>query len=218
MTTKNTTPEKAEGKAFLAAEGEDRILTVPNLMSFFRLLLIPLIIWVYLKIQKYWLVAALLLLSGATDVADGYVARHFHQVSNLGKMLDPVADKFTEGIMMILLALRYPLLWAVVGLFVIHAVLLSYWGIRAINHQEGVTMARWWGKVTTVLLYLVTLALLFFPDIPRTAANAMIILCGIAVTGNMTAYGLFYRKQTRASKERAEHEAENASAPEVTVR
>ena len=211
MTTKNTTPEKAEGKALLAAEGEDRILTIPNLMSFFRLLLIPLIMWVYLAKKDYPLAAWIMIISGVTDVADGYVARHFHQVSNLGKMLDPVADKFTEGIMMILLALRYPLLWAVVGLFVIHSILMSFWGIRAINHREGVTMARWWGKITTVLLYAVTLALLFFPDIPRTAANAMIILCGIAVAGNTVFYGLFYRRQILAERERMK--AENTENP-----
>ena len=117
---------KEDEHAAPAAEAEgklERIVTVPNLMSLFRLLLIPLIVWVYLKLQKYWLVAALLLLSGATDVADGFVARHFNQVSNLGKMLDPVADKLTEGVLMILLALRHPLLWAVVAVFAVGAFL-----------------------------------------------------------------------------------------------
>lgn len=181
---------------------EDRILTIPNLMSLFRLLLIPVIVWAYTGLQKYLLVAGLLLLSGATDVADGYVARHFNQISNLGKALDPVADKLTEGIVMILLALSYPLLWVVIGLFALGGFLMAYWGIRAINHHQGVTSARWYGKATTVTLYLVILALLVFSPVPEPTANILIAAAGIAVTGNMTAYGLYYRKISRKEKER----------------
>lgn len=191
---------KEDEHAAPAAEAEgklERIVTVPNLMSLFRLLLIPLIVWVYLKLQKYWLVAVLLLLSGATDVADGFVARHFNQVSNLGKMLDPVADKLTEGVLMILLALRYPLLWAVVAVFAVGAFLMSLWGIRAINRSHFVNPAHWYGKITTVFLYAATFTLLLWENIPQTAANVIIAVCGLMVAGNVTAYGLFYLKLRR---------------------
>ena len=117
------------------------------------LLLIPVIMWVYLAKKDYVLVAVLLVVSGITDVADGFIARHFNQVSNLGKMLDPVADKFTEGILMILLALRYPLMWVLVGIFAVGAFLMSFWGIRAINRSHLVNAAHWYGKITTVFLY-----------------------------------------------------------------
>lgn len=179
----------------------DRILTIPNLMSLFRLLLIPLIMWAFLKLENYWLVAGLLVLSGVTDVADGFVARHFNQVSNLGKMLDPVADKFTEGILMILLALRYPLFWIDVALFVLSAFLMSLWGLRAINRQHFVNAAHWYGKVTTVVLYTVIFVLLIADPIRASVANTLIIAAGVMIVGNVTAYGLFYRK---LKKERPE--------------
>ncbi len=175
----------------------DRIWTVPNIMSFFRLLLIPVIMWVYLAKKDYVLVAVLLVVSGITDVADGYVARHFNQVSNLGKMLDPVADKFTEGILMILLALRFPLMWMLVGVFAVGAFLMSFWGIRAINRSHFVNPAHWYGKITTVILYAATFTLLLWDSIPMKAANIIIVVCTLLVIGNVTMYGLFYMKLRR---------------------
>ena len=175
----------------------DRIWTVPNVMSFFRLLLIPVIMWVYLAKKDYVLVAVLLVVSGITDVADGFIARHFNQISNLGKMLDPVADKFTEGILMILLALRYPLFWADVVIFAVGAFLMSFWGIRAINRSHLVNAAHWYGKITTVFLYASIFTLLLWEKIPKAAANAIIVICGLMVIGNVTMYGLFYMRLRR---------------------
>ena len=175
----------------------DRIWTVPNVMSFFRLLLIPVIMWVYLAKKDYVLVAVLLVVSWITDVADGFIARHFNQISNLGKMLDPVADKFTEGILMILLALRYPLFWADVVIFAVGAFLMSFWGIRAINRSHLVNAAHWYGKITTVFLYASIFTLLLWEKIPKAAANAIIVICGLMVIGNVTMYGLFYMRLRR---------------------
>jgi cardiolipin synthase len=76
--------------------GEDRILTVPNLVTTVRLLCVPLFLWLILRGPHHrdWYPAALLLGAlGATDGVDGFVARRFHQVSTLGKVLDPIADR-----------------------------------------------------------------------------------------------------------------------------
>ena len=70
----------------------DRILTIPNVLSFFRLALIPVIIVLYAKNEVWW-AFGMLVLSGVTDVVDGWVARTYHMVSNFGKAIDPVADK-----------------------------------------------------------------------------------------------------------------------------
>ena len=73
----------------------DRILTIPNVLSFFRLALIPVIIVLYAKNEVWW-AFGMLVLSGVTDVVDGWVARTYHMVSNFGKAIDPVADKLTQ--------------------------------------------------------------------------------------------------------------------------
>ena len=79
---------------------EDRILTVPNLVSLIRLLCVPLFLWLLFWAPEKHRAAAAFLLGGlgATDWVDGYVARHFDQVSTLGKVLDPVADRILLGV------------------------------------------------------------------------------------------------------------------------
>ena len=74
-------------------EGEDRVLTAPNLITLLRLLCIPLFLWLLFGVDNYLAAAGLLLLLGGTDWVDGYVARRFGQVSNFGKMFDPTVDR-----------------------------------------------------------------------------------------------------------------------------
>lgn len=73
---------------------ESRVLTIPNIITMFRLLCLPVYLWVLLGLDNRAAAAGLLAASGATDWVDGYIARHFGQVSKLGKVLDPVADRF----------------------------------------------------------------------------------------------------------------------------
>ncbi len=70
-----------------------RVLTLPNLISFARLLCIPLFLWLLFGLEDRLVAAALLGVLGATDWVDGFLARRLGQVSELGKMLDPVADR-----------------------------------------------------------------------------------------------------------------------------
>jgi cardiolipin synthase len=77
----------------LADRADDRVLTVPNAISIVRLLCVPIFLWLLFgrddRADAAWMLGAL----GATDWIDGYIARHFNQVSTLGKVLDPVADR-----------------------------------------------------------------------------------------------------------------------------
>ena len=67
----------------------NQILTIPNLLSLLRLFMVPLLLWLYLEKQQYGWTIVVLILSAATDIADGLIARKFNMVSDLGKMLDP---------------------------------------------------------------------------------------------------------------------------------
>jgi cardiolipin synthase len=73
--------------------GADRILTIPNIITFVRLSLLPVFVWLLFGRDDRGSAAYLLAFIGTTDFFDGYIARHFDQVSNLGKVLDPVADR-----------------------------------------------------------------------------------------------------------------------------
>lgn len=85
---------------------KDQILTIPNFLSLVRLLLIPLIIWLYCTAEYRMISVAVIILSGLTDIADGIIARKFHMVSDFGKMLDPIADKMTQGAILLCLAIH----------------------------------------------------------------------------------------------------------------
>lgn len=85
------------------AAGEDRIITIPNMISVARLLCVPVFLWLLFgrddRLTAAWLLAGL----GATDWVDGYIARHFDQVSTLGKVLDPTADRIMLGVSVVAL-------------------------------------------------------------------------------------------------------------------
>ena len=98
------------------------ILTIPNLLSLFRLALIPVYMVIYLNATKtsdYYLSAAILAVSCLTDLIDGKIARHFNMISTVGKILDPFADKATQFTLILCLALKHPVLWYLVALFVV---------------------------------------------------------------------------------------------------
>ena len=72
--------------------------SIPNLMGYFRLLLIPVFCYLYLAKEAYHWAAGVVLLSSLTDLFDGMIARKFNMITNLGKALDPIADQLTHGI------------------------------------------------------------------------------------------------------------------------
>lgn len=68
---------------------KNQILTIPNLLSVVRLALIPVIVWLYSYEKNYYAAIGVILLSGATDIIDGWIARHFNMISDFGKAIDP---------------------------------------------------------------------------------------------------------------------------------
>ena len=126
----------------------DRIFTLPNVLSIFRLLLIPLIIYFYETYHYVWAFGTLVL-SGATDVVDGWIARTFHLVSDFGKAIDPIADKLTQiAILLCLMPMQY---WWVVGVVVFKEVTIGLLTLTAIRRTRRVYSAGWYGKLCTVL-------------------------------------------------------------------
>ena len=90
---------------------QKKIITIPNILSFIRLCLIPIIVWLFIGKQDYLLAGIFVLISGLTDMVDGWIARTFNMISDFGKVLDPIADKSTQAVVVLLLSTRYPLMW-----------------------------------------------------------------------------------------------------------
>lgn len=169
------------------------ILTIPNAMSFFRLLLIPVIIWLYCSRENYLWAVGVIALSAVTDIADGKIARRFSMVSDFGKVLDPVADKLTQLALIICLLSRYSWLWLLLALFIVKEALMAFWGYLTMRLTDSVNSARWYGKLSTVTLYASMMILFLFPKIPETAAAVLSVVCAFVMVLSLVLYGNFYR-------------------------
>ena len=161
--------------------GDDRILTVPNIFSLFRLLLVPVFVWLLFGKDNRLQAAVLLAAIGATDWVDGWYARKFNQVSTLGKILDPAADRIllAVGAISIIVDGSIPRWLGIVivvrELVVSVAVLaLAAGGARRIDVQ-------WSGKAATMglmiafPLFLLSKSTVAAPDAFRTAAWIAVI-------------------------------------------
>ncbi|MBO5252470.1 MAG: CDP-alcohol phosphatidyltransferase family protein [Clostridia bacterium] len=128
-------------------------LTVPNAMSVFRILMIP--VFVVYAVQDNIPGALVALgLSGLSDALDGFIARKFNQITELGKMLDPFADKLTQGAVAICIAIRYPSICPLLVLFVVKELTMLCGACYLLKKQKKPCAAKWYGKVSTALFYL----------------------------------------------------------------
>lgn len=168
---------------------ENKILTIPNLLSLFRLILIPVIVWLYWFRKDYFPAGVLLIISGLTDLADGYIARHFNAVSNVGKILDPIADKLTQAAMLFCLVTRFPLMAAPFGFLVIKEVFIGTTGLLMIRKTGKVVGADFHGKVATTLLYAMMILHIFWIDIPSTVSAVSILICLVSMAFTLLTYG-----------------------------
>jgi cardiolipin synthase len=164
------------------------ICTVPNAMSLIRLFLIPVYLWLYCKRELYGWAVVVLIISGITDMFDGKIARQFDQVSDVGKILDPVADKLTQAALIVSLAGRYEQIWALFGLFAAKELLVAAAGVIVLVKTDTVNSARWFGKLTTLVLEVSMGVLVLFPHIPVRVANGMFILCGLMLVVSLVGY------------------------------
>lgn len=156
---------------------EHRILTIPNILSAFRLLLIPVIVWLYCVRGAYHWALGVLVLSGLTDIADGYIARHFHMTSDLGKMLDPIADKLTQAATLLCLGTKFPVMFLLAAVLAVKEAITGAMALAANRKTGQVKGAVWHGKLTTVLLYLTMIVHLLWSGIPHAATLALAMLC-----------------------------------------
>ena len=167
---------------------DGKVLTIPNILSFFRLLLVPAIIWAYLGMKSDKLAIILIAVSALTDVLDGQIARRFNMISDLGKALDPFADKLTQAAIVFCLAFRFPMLWILLAVCVIREICMGILGYITIRKTNKVPSARWYGKLSTVTLYSSALAMLLFPGMPKWLSIGLAVLCVICVACTLFLY------------------------------
>lgn len=179
-----------------------KIFTIPNLLSALRLLMIPVFVYLYLNGHDAW-AAVTLVLSGVTDMVDGYIARKFGQISDIGKALDPIADKLTQAAALMCLMTRYPSMMIPFVLLAVKEIFAAVSGIWVIRRTGWVPGAQWHGKLTTLMLYGMMILHVVWQDIPAWASNAFNVGCVIMMSLSMVLYGQRNIRAIRSSKRNA---------------
>lgn len=163
----------------LIKDWKKEIWTIPNLLSLFRLLLIPVYVIIYLNAKEssdYYLAAMILAVSCLTDLIDGKIARHYNMISTVGKILDPLADKLTQFALILCLSMKYTVLWYLVGLFVIKESFQLIAG--GINLKRGRVLkgALMSGKICTTVLFISLILMVMLPELTETQVNVIFLV------------------------------------------
>lgn len=169
---------------------------LPNILSILRLILIPVFVRLYLIAQTsedYQIVAMIVLFSGLTDLLDGFIARRFNMITEIGKVLDPVADKLTQLAIIICLVTRYRLMRPLLVLFLVKESLMGIVGLYFMNRKElKLDGSKWFGKLSTVIFYAGSVVLFFFYNLDIRIVNFIIITMGIFLIISLVLYGKSY--------------------------
>lgn len=178
-------------------------MNIPNMLSVFRIGLIPVFGFVYLNAtnQTWFYAAALILLvSGVTDLLDGFIARKFNMITPLGKMLDPLADKLTQAAVCILLGVRNPEFWVILGLFIIKELVMLAAGVKLYRRDKALDGSKWFGKLYTVVFYVIMLLIIALPGLKKQLVFGLLCVMAIFMLFAFLMYVPVFLKLNRKDK------------------
>ena len=191
--------------------------TIPNWMCFVRIALIPVFTVMFIK-GMYIPAFIVMIVAALTDVFDGKIARKFNMVSNLGKMLDPIADKLSQMAIVIILIVKFwdGYLKYILFLFIVKELLMIIGGAVLLSKGMRPVAAEVWGKVATVVFYtfmIIIIALggkgcalynvaFFKPFIlPEWLITVMVVISAILAFVSLFGYLPGFLKQIKENKQ-----------------
>ena len=189
---------------------KNKIITIPNILSTVRLLMIPFMLWAYCVLESPAITAILVVLSGLTDVVDGFIARRFNMISDLGKALDPVADKLTQIAILFCLVTRFPLILLPLILIIVKEVSAGVLRAIILHKAKEVEGAVWHGKANTVILYTVMFIHIVWYNIPTVVSTVFILVSTAMMLLSFVLYSVYCIKRlAEISREAREGREEN---------
>lgn len=169
--------------------------SIPNLLCYVRILLIPLFIWCYMtavRPEDYYRAAGIIIASGLTDFLDGFIARKFNQVTELGKVIDPIADKLTQAAIAFVLVFRFEWMWMLLTVFVIKEITMAISCLVLLREGKKLDGALWYGKVCTAVFYFTMIILIAIPSLKLTSVNIFIAVATIMLLFAFLMYMLIF--------------------------
>lgn len=190
-------------------EWKKDLFTIPNMLSLFRLLLIPVYVAIYLKatvFSDYALAAGILAVSCLTDLIDGKIARRFNMISTIGKFLDPLADKATQFTITVCLAIRHPVLWYLAVLFVVKEGFQLIAGLVQFRKGKMLTGALITGKICTTILFVSLTLMVLLPDLPAACVLLITVVDALFMLISFSHYIYVYSKKDPMIQKIEDHE------------
>ena len=168
----------------------NEFLTIPNMLSIIRILLIPVIVYFYcFRHDSFWTLM-LVLLSTLTDIVDGFIARRFNMITDFGKFIDPVADKATQLTVFICLVTKFKLMLLPFSVLLVKELGSLLLRLVVYKKTEVVEGAKWHGKVCTGIVIAIILVHLIWPDIHSTVSLSIILFSTLFMLFSGTLYTL----------------------------
>ena len=184
------------------------IFSIPNLLSLFRLVLIPVYIVIYMNAEEpshYYLSAGILAVSCLTDLIDGKIARHFNMITTLGIILDPFADKATQFTLIVCLAIKHPVLFFLIGLFVLkEGVQLIAGGFNLLKKGKMLSGALLAGKICTTVLFVSLILMVMIPTMSEQTVLVITIVDATFMIISFISYILAYFSKNKKIQDIAE--------------
>ncbi len=150
--------------------------------------------------KEYLQAAAVVFVSGLTDFFDGFIARTFDMVTELGKLIDPIADKFTQAALIFVLVVKIKWMFLLLILFAIMQLFLLFAGIFMLRKDKRLNGSKWFGKVSTTVFYAVMLILISIPKLSARLTNILMLVCGAFLLLSFLLYAKEYLKMYRELK------------------
>lgn len=174
--------------------------SIPNILCYIRFLLIPVFVVLYIKASspnEYLRAAAVVFFSGMTDFLDGFIARKFNMVTDLGKIIDPMADKLTQASLIFVLVVKIKWMFLLLILFVSLQLFLLIAGIVMLQKGTKLNGAKWFGKVSTTVFYATMLVLVSVPTLEYKTTNILLLVCGAFLS---LSFGMYIREYLQLYK------------------
>lgn len=158
---------------------------IPNALSLVRLALLPVFAVLYLKSAEqssllFWALGVLFV-SGLTDLLDGVIARRFNQITEIGKLLDPLADKLTQLVVLVCLAIRNKGLIPLMIICLAKEVLQLIGGWLLLSRRDIIRGSKWFGKVSTFTFYAVMLLIVLWQGMPPVVFGVLVSLVALTM-------------------------------------
>lgn len=165
-------------------------INVPNALTVLRILLIGPFVYFFMN-GNIWAAMVCLVLSGLSDMFDGMIARRFNQFTELGKMLDPAADKLTQVTIVICIAVYYPVLIPLLAIFVVKELLMLIGAAYLVfKVKKRPSASKWYGKGATVMFYISVTVIVGLKAIWKVESLPLTIVL-LSITALMMLYALY---------------------------